>query len=271
MSERPRPLAPDTLTLVMIAFAVYVLSTVVHEGVGHGGACMLVGGAPVAMSSVHFECDDTRVGEAGKRIVAAGGTIANLAAGFLLLGALRVRQASGQWHYALWLGMTVNLLQGAGYFLFSGVANIGDWAEIIRGLSPWWAWRAGLAVAGAALYVAFVLLALREMGPLIGGGEDRVTRARKLTVTAYLAGGILSCVAGMLNPVGMVLVAISAAAASFGGTSGLAWMAEWLQGPRIAPWPEPPLALDRRWRLIVTGALLAVLYVAVLGPGVRFR
>jgi hypothetical protein len=271
MSENPlRPL-PDTLTLIAIAFMVYALSTLVHEGLGHGGACVLVGGAPVVMSSVHFDCNDTGVGPGGRRIIAAGGTIANFAVGFLLWGALRgMRQSPAHWRYALWLGMTVNLFQAAGYFLFSGAGNIGDWAEVFQGLSPGWAWRGGLVVAGAVLYFAFILLSLHEMGSFVGGGEDRIRRARRLAVTPYLAGGTLSCVAGMLNPVGMVLVAISAAAASFGGTSGLAWMSE-LPGHRIAPRTEPPVMLDRRWSWILAGAILAALYVVVLGPGVRFR
>jgi hypothetical protein len=204
--------------------------------------------------------------------VEAGGTLANfLAGGLFFLGLRLTRRGSPHWRYFLWLSMAINLMTGAGYFLFSGVANIGDWAEIVRDLSPRWAWRVGLSVAGAILYVGCVRLALGEMAPFIGAGVGRLARAKKLALVPYLAGGILSCVAGLLNPVGMVLVAISAAAASFGGTSGLAWMTSWLKDERIARSSEPPLSLDRRWPWIAAGGVCAALFVFYLGPGIRFR
>ena len=37
--------------------------------------------------------------------------------------------------------MMGNLFTGTGYFFFSGVANFGDWAAVIHGLQPYWAWR----------------------------------------------------------------------------------------------------------------------------------
>jgi hypothetical protein len=262
----------DTLTLVAIAVVVYATATLIHEGVGHGGACMLVGGKPLVLSTVHFECGDKGIGPVGQRLVAAGGTLANFLAGSLFLLVLRVAQsASGHLRYFFWLSMTVNLLQAAGYFLFSGVANIGDWSEVIRGLSPWWAWRAVLAICGGLLYVAFVRLALLKMAPLIGADDQRLARAKKLALVPYFTGGILSCVAALFNPIGMALVAISAAAASFGGTSGLAWMTEWLRSDRFRQSAAPPASIDRRWFWIATAALVAGLFVSILGPSIRFQ
>jgi hypothetical protein len=40
--------------------------------------------------------------------------------------------------YFLWLLMTVSLLQGTGYWLFSGIGNLGNWAKVIEGLTPAW-------------------------------------------------------------------------------------------------------------------------------------
>jgi hypothetical protein len=90
-----------------------------------------------------------------------------------------------------------------------------------------------------------------------------------MTLPAYLAGGTLSCIAGLLNPVGMILVAISAAAASFGGTSGLAWMPQLLHGERAAAASEQQRLVQRSWGWIVVGAVAAAVFVLVLGPGVR--
>ena len=85
------------------------------------------------------------------------------------------------------------------------------------------------------------------------------------------AGGILACVAGSLNPQGMILGALSAAASTFGGTSGLLWMMNWLKGNRIPLGSEPePLPIRGSWPWIVTAFVLALSFVVVLGPGVRF-
>ena len=49
---------PDLPTLVAIPIVAYGLANLGHEGLGHGGACLLAGGRPMVLSSVHFECDD---------------------------------------------------------------------------------------------------------------------------------------------------------------------------------------------------------------------
>jgi hypothetical protein len=86
----------------------------------------------------------------------------------------------------------------------------------------------------------------------------------------YFVDGILSCVAGLFNPIGMILVAISAAAA-FGGASGLCWMWNWLKGSRIptGTFEMPPLTRGRDW--IIAAGILVALFVAVLGPGLKFH
>jgi hypothetical protein len=205
--------------------------------------------------------------------VMAGGTLVNLAAGGFFWALLRFSQrTSARLRYFFWIGMTINLLQAGGYFLFSGIGNIGDWAEFIKGLEAAWVWRVGLTVVGIASYAMFVWLALLELRPLIGGDSvERKILATRLTVPPYLVGGTLSCVAGLFNPVGMILVAISAAAASFGGTSGLAWMAQWLNGRAIpAGPPARPAFIGRSWGWIIVSAILCAAFIFLVGPGVKF-
>ena len=63
---------PDLLTLAAIAIAATVITNFLHEGLGHGGMCIATGGRPLVLSTVHFACS------AEPRLVAAGGTLANL-------------------------------------------------------------------------------------------------------------------------------------------------------------------------------------------------
>ena len=253
-------------TVVAIAAVAYVCASILHEGIGHGGACVLTGGKPVAISTVHFECDHEG------RLVAAGGTIVNFAAGLVCWLGLRIVSHATRLRYFLWLSMTINFLQAGGYFLFSGVGNIGDWAVVIQGFQPAWLWRVGLTMLGVGSYLIFVWIALLEMRPFLGLAEpERLQRAKKLTLVPYFTGGILSCVAGLFNPVGMILVAISAAAASFGGTSGLAWMWQMFRGDRIprTAFEMPPLSRSLGW--MITAGIMGVLFISVLGPGLKFH
>jgi len=253
-------------TVVAIAAVAYVCASILHEGIGHGGACVLTGGKPVAISTVHFECDHEG------RLVAAGGTIVNFAAGLVCWLGLRIVSHATRLRYFLWLSMTINFLQAGGYFLFSGVGNIGDWAVVIQGFQPAWLWRVGLTMLGVGSYLIFVWIALLEMRPFLGQAEpERLQRAKKLTLVPYFTGGILSCVAGLFNPVGMILVAISAAAASFGGTSGLAWMWQMFRGDRIprTAFEMPPLSRSLGW--MITAGIMGALFISVLGPGLKFH
>jgi hypothetical protein len=258
---------PDLLTIAAIAIVATVIANFIHEGLGHGGMCVATGGQPLVLSTVHFECS------ADTRLVAAGGTLANLIFGTLSWGAMRAVKQSATWRYFFWLLMTLNLLGVGGYFLFSGIGNIGDWAAVVTGWQPAWAWRVGLAALGIVTYFfLFVPLSLRELRPFLGKeAKIRVQRARQLTLVPYLTGGVLSCVAGALNPVEPLLILISGAAASFGGNSGLAWMWTLLHGPRFpsSEFQMPEIERSRGW--IIAAVVLAIGFIMGLGPGVRFH
>lgn len=267
VATETEPIPADGLTIAGIAIIAYIMASVLHEGLGHGGACLLAGGKVLVISTVHMECS------AETRLVMAGGTLMNVVAGTLCFAIGRVTaRTSPCLRYLMWLSMTVNLFTAAGYFGFSGIGGFGDWASFIQGLGPQWAWRIGMTIFGAAAYVLVAWFSLLELRPLIGNDkEKRFARAVRLSKMPYFAGGILACVAGSLNPQGMILVALSAAASTFGGTSGLLWMMNWLKGSRIPLGSEPePMPIRRSWPWIVTAFVLALSFVVVLGPGVRF-
>jgi hypothetical protein len=256
----------DVWTVIAIAISAAIITDVIHEGLGHGGVCVATGGQALELSTVHFECS------ADTRLVAAGGTLANLIFGAVFWGAARASKRSAPWRYFFWLLMTFNLLDAGGYFLFSGIGNFGDWSAVVAGWQPAWAWRIGLVALGTVTYfLLFVPLCVRELRPFLGKDpEMRVRRARGLSVVPYLTSGILSCVAGALNPVGPLLLLLSAAAASFGGHSGLAWMWTLLHGPRIPSSELQMPEIECSWGWVIAGGVLGIVFITVLGPGVTF-
>jgi hypothetical protein len=257
----------DPFTVGAIAILAYMLGNVLHEGLGHGGTCLLAGAKPLVLSSVHFECS------VEGRLVMAGGTLVNFLAGgvFFVLGRL-----TGPRHprlkYFFWISMTVNLYTATGYFLFSGIGGIGDWGAFIEGLGHQWLWRIGLTIFGAATYLLAARISLLELRPLIGSNkEERYRRAVRFSMIPYFAGGILMCVAGSLNLKGAVLILISAAASTFGGTSALMWTPQMLKGGTTIPYgpPAEAMPIHRSWALIVAACAIAIAFIGVLGPSVR--
>jgi len=259
---------PDPFTVGAIAILAYMLGNVLHEGLGHGGACLLDGARPLVISSVHFECSQE------SRLVMAGGTLVNFLAGgvFFLLGRLTGPRYP-RLKYFFWICMTVNLYTATGYFLFSGIGGIGDWGDFIEGLGPRWLWREGLTIFGATAYLLAARTSLLELRPLIGSDKkQRFRRAVRLSAIPYFAGGTLLCIAGSLNPKGAILILISAAASTFGGTSALMWTPQMLKSGTLIPTgpPAEPMPIQRSWPLIVAACAIAIAFIGVLGPSVRF-
>lgn len=266
----------DLLTVFAIAIIAYIAANVLHEGVGHAGVCAAVGCQPLILTTAHVDWQIGAASEAGARLIAAGGTLVNLIAALVFWLLLRsARSASGAVRYFLWLSMAVNLLVGTGYFLFSGVISIGDWMDVVEGWQPAGLWRALLIAAGIVLYLGAIAACIRTLAPLVGGGgpgADRpgaIRRAVQLTTYPYFVGSIASTLGALLNPEGMILVATSAAA-HFGGTSGLAWMAQMLKTRWFPLADSTPIAIPRRWGWIAAAVVLLVVHIAVLGPGIRF-
>src|SRR5580704_8888172 len=103
----------DRLTIAAIAVIAGAVATFLHEAVGHGVVSWLRGDVPTQLTSNHL------LDEIPDRVVAAGGTLVNLAVGTCALVAMR-RIADSTWRYAAWVFATFNLFCGAGYFIFSG-------------------------------------------------------------------------------------------------------------------------------------------------------
>jgi hypothetical protein len=263
-----QPALPDLLTVIAIALVAYAASNVLHEAAGHGGACVAFGGRPLVLSSVHFDCGDQAMSGPARRGLAAAGTIVNFIAGALGLVAFKAINPLRRplTAYFLWLFTTLNLLMGAGYFLFSGVGDIGDWAIVAHGIMPPIVWRPAMAVFGGALYFLLARRSAQWLRSLVGSDELQMKRGKLLTIPAYVAGGLLFCLAGSFNPVGPVLIAISAAAASFGGASGLLWLTAFI---RRGDHAADPAELNRSYAWIVAGCVASLLFVAILGPGLH--
>ena len=126
-STKHNNLSIDILTILAIGIISFIIKNVIHEALGHGGTCLLVGGRPLVLSSAHFDCDTSSVSDAGIRFIAAAGTLVNfIAAYFFWLAFHSMRVKSASLRYFFWFAMSGNYFVAAGYPLFSGVIGVGD-------------------------------------------------------------------------------------------------------------------------------------------------
>src|SRR5579864_496106 len=191
----------NTLTIIAISIVAGILTNILHEGVGHGLTALLTGAKSGVLTTVAWSsASDTR-------LVAAGGTLVNLAAALVFWLALRgVKLASMPMRYFLLIACAFNLFTGTGYFLFSGVTNFGDWAGVISGLPLHWLWRTLLMVVGAASYFIAAVVVGIGLVRYVGIPRQKQGRLRKLTIVPYFSGILLASAAGLLNPLGMQLL-----------------------------------------------------------------
>ncbi|MFZ0735250.1 MAG: hypothetical protein WAM79_23230 [Candidatus Sulfotelmatobacter sp.] len=251
----------DVLTIAAISVVAAILCNVLHEGVGHGLTALLTGAKSGVLTTVAWSSTYD------SRLVEAGGTLVNLSAGLIFW--LLLRKAAGfslSIRYFLLVSFAFNLFTGTGYFFFSGVTDFGDWAAVITGLHPHWAWRALLTVGGAISY----FLAVRVIGAAlvrdVGVPRGRQKRLRRMTLVPYLSAIVLASAAGLLNPLGIQLMWQSALPATAGGQSGLLWLQYYI--PRGTQPIREAERLPRRYSWIIATAILAIAYVAILGGGV---
>jgi hypothetical protein len=263
----------DWLTVIALAMLAYTVAVLLHEHAGHAVACVALGGRPAELGAFYVDCRYGSMPDLGIRLVALAGPIVSLITGAIALRVVgRIRPDAFHLRYWAWLFGTISLMTASGYLLFSGVSGLGDLGTSRDGAlylaRPEWLWRVLATVLGGAAYALVIRLSLRSMDSFIGGaGAARVAHAQKLALTSYLTGALMSVLIGLLNPHGIVIVLMSAAASTLGGTSGLAWMMQLLN--RTAASPAPPLRLRRSWAWVTAGVVVALLYTAVFRPTVR--
>lgn len=254
----------DAATICGIAWLAWMLAGMSHEGIGHASTALLTGTPSGVLSTMAWSsAHDTR-------LVAAGGTLVNLAEALVFWLALRAaRNVSPQTRVFLFAACTFNLFTGSGYFFFSGVSNFGDWAQVVAGLQPHWLWMVLLTVAGATGYY----FSMRAMGAAlvryVGIPREERPRMKRLTWNLYFSALALSVAAGLMNPLGVKVVLESAVAASAGGNAGLLWLRYYV--PKGTAPLRAEESVRRSYGWIATAAVLAVPYIFLLGRGITLH
>ena len=204
----------DKATIVSMAVIASALATLLHEGIGHGVTAWLRGDIETrGLASNHLS--DVRP----DRWVDARGTIVNLIVGACFWMASRRAGGRANARYFLFILAALNLLPGAGYFLFSGIIGVGDWNEVIRGLPHQVELRIAMSLFRALhLYVRGDAATGRRCPP-VRPGRSGVQHRVPHPVLRRLH--LQLCGLGALDPLGLKVFSPLYRSALFGGLLGL--------------------------------------------------
>ena len=268
MATNPSPASvqvrDDALTVSAISLLAAILANVVHEGLGHAATALLTDTKSGVLSTVAWS------GDFDSRLVAAGGTLANLAAALVFWIALRTAtKASIRLRFFLLVSFAFNVFTGTGYFLFSGVTNFGDWAVVIDGLHAHSLWRTLLVVVGIASYFGVVLLVGTGLVRYVGVPRNDLRRLRRLTFLPYFSTVFLSCAGGLLNPIGIQMVWQSALPGAAGANSGFLWLRYYIPKGTVPERPSDGIARSYAW--IILAAAFSCVFIFVLGRGISLH
>ncbi len=243
-------------TIVSMAVIASGIATLLHEGVGHGLVAWLRGHIVTELTSNHLSSLTS------DHWVEAGGTLVNLVLGALFLWISRALGNRANLRYFFWILGALNLLPGAGYFLFSGIFGVGDWQQVIRGLPHQAVLRIAMTIFGAVLYVFVVRVLAAAVLPFCSNRSDYNVTGR----LPYVAACLFSCAAGSLDPLGLKLFLLATFPAAFGGSSGLLWADSFF--PRKPA--ERTLLVSRQPIWWITATVFGLAYIVIVGRGIKF-
>jgi len=253
---------PNLLTVISVAVIACAIADMVHEALGHGTVSWLTGDRILSLSTVAIQ------NAAANRLVAAAGTSANYLVGAISFLLLRHVKRFNVFAYFLWIFGAFNLLN-CGYLVTSAVLNSGDWAYVILGLAPPFVWRILLGAAGVILYIVSVRWTARSLLQFVENGEVAASDLQRLIVPAYVAAGALMTLASVFNPISPSLILLSGVGASFGLNWGLLLVPDIIAGKsRNSGSVTRSVPFSLVW--IVLALIVAVCFIVILGPGIRF-
>jgi hypothetical protein len=259
MTSAEDPAGRDSLLAVAaVALIAMCLVTFAHEALGHGGACLALGGRIQLLTSSLFRCDRA------SPLIDAAGPLANLLLGLaalILRSRIAVRHAAAR--LFLVLVTAFSLFWEGGYLVQAMLTRNGDSYFAARDLlgAPSLGWRIGLAAVGVAIYAGAVVVTARA---LVSLWPDRA-RARRAARTAWLvalAGATLAALLYQGPNAGRNLhdavMEIGLAAAPLLLIPG---------GPRGAPAGEGATAIGLRPALVVLAVVVFGLFAGLQGRG----
>jgi hypothetical protein len=187
----------DIATLAAIGLVAYVCADIAHHALGHGVACLVLGGQIRSLSSIFVNCSLT-----GAAIDLAG-PFANIVVGLAALLASHLTRRAPATRLFLVLAAAFNLFWFGLQLSFSAATRTDDWAWAIKYFHVSEALRYSLVVVGALAYV----FSVRVISVAMTRFAHPPGRAMTIVVTAWITAGAIACATAAFdhNPASAIL------------------------------------------------------------------
>jgi hypothetical protein len=250
----PRDNIPAIAAVGLLA---YLSADVAHHALGHAGACLVLGGRVVSLSSIYVNCTIR-----GATIDLAG-PFANLAVGLVAFVVARYAARSSPVTRLFYvLAAAFNLFWFELQLVFSAATRTDDWAWALRHYGTGAPVRYGLIAFGALAYFATIRLTASQLSSF----AHPPARVAKIVFVAWLAAGLLACATGLLDPHPIPAILHHAAPQSFALSLGLLFVPRRAGAFASRTTPAPPLPFSIAW--IASAAIAAIASIVFLGPGI---
>jgi hypothetical protein len=254
-------------TLAAVGFLAYYVVMMCHEVLGHGVAFYMLGAHHFLLTSTSIDSSDTLAaftpGTLGYRFICAAGSLATILLGILLypllIFALRKRAAITL-RIFLWLVVAVGIFHGFCYIIYSGLAGVGDWKDVIA----FWPHQTFLRILEVVFGTLICTGVVRLFAALFSTFPESLTR---IALVPYTSATFIFCLAGLRIPNGTYLMLISVLPASLMGQAILLFVTPVARRLRKESAPGEVVPTSP------TALFFAALFVVIIfltAPGVHF-
>ncbi len=179
------------VTLLALGGIAGLVSAVCHEAIGHGGACLAVGGEVTLLTATHFAC------LGGSSLVDMAGPLANVVLAVIgAIGLVTIPRVSLQWRLFFLAIAVFNTFWFAGECVRSSLTSMDDEAAIARAFNWPFYWRPlclGLALGIYRFGLKSFVNPIRSVGLSPSSSKARFSRM----VILFLGGVSALVIAGV--------------------------------------------------------------------------
>jgi hypothetical protein len=233
-----------------VGILAYIITDFIHEVIGHGGTCLLLGNKITLLTSVYFKSTP------GNIFVDIGGPIANLI--FTILTFLILNKAKKLFAILLLIHISIyNLFWFVGTILHSSVSKNGDWTFATKELNMGRYQIYILAITGILLYVFTSQFLSRRLRKVVK--ENNLTKQD--FILPFLFASISAFVAGFFFTSDRL----------HSGLEGLLEMAASIPILFLRlPYADTNKNYRVDYKLIFAVGILYLLFCFTLGQGIKF-
>jgi len=260
----------DLFTVVSLAGLTWSTLMIAHELFGHGGAVLLVSGTPISVDGMYFTHDISNASFWQEKFVRAAGSIVNiiiaLASIFIFT---RLKQPRSWLGYFLWLVIMMNCFSTGNYIAFGRFIHPGmDWAQILKGLEPSWAWKTAEFLCGLLLIGVGFYIGRKYHYYFINKGSSLLRQKTKILTIPLLTAACVSVLASMIVPTDDRFMLIMGGIGN--GFTFLIGMLVLTLIPTSGENITDSIELKRSYGWILFSLLIVTFYLLVMSPGINF-